>query len=90
VSATAHDHRGPVQGPHQTKENPEVTTPTNYSNEVTVRSCLAAAQVAGQLAGRTGGIWTVNKACTTYIVARSTSPDDLRKDSRYLTIKVVK
>jgi hypothetical protein len=73
----------------RTEEN-KVNTPTNYGNEVIVRSCLAAAQVAGQLAGRTGGIWTVNKACTTYIVARSTSPDDLRKDSRYLTIKVVK
>lgn len=67
-----------------------MNTPTNYSNEVIVSSCLAAAQIAGQLAGRTEGIWTTNKACTTYIVARSTHPSDLRKDARYLTIKVEK
>ena len=67
-----------------------MSTKTNYSNEVTVSTCLEAAQIAGQLAGRTGGAWITNKACTTYIVARSTSPADLRKDSRYLTIMVAK
>lgn len=57
---------------------------------IVARENLEAARIAGEIAGRTGGVWTVNPATSTYIVAASTHPNDMTKANRYATIKVNK
>lgn len=55
---------------------------------VTVVSTNAeAAKLAGEIAGRLGGIWTVNTAATVYIVAPSTRQTN--RTERHATIRVV-